>query len=81
VIAAAEAESETAQLVARVGCGVVVPPGDPFALAQAIRAAHDGEFDLAEMGRRARAYAESEADRSIAIERYESVLAELQDAA
>ena len=54
VIAAAEAESETAQLVARVGCGVVVPPGDPFALARAIRAAHDGEYDLAEMGRRAR---------------------------
>jgi colanic acid biosynthesis glycosyl transferase WcaI len=81
VIAAAEAESETAQLVARVGCGVVVSPGDPFALAQAIRAAHDGEFDLAEMGRRARAYAEQEADRTIAIERYESVLAELQNAA
>jgi len=78
VIAAAEAESETAQLVARVGCGVVVPPGDPFQLARAIRAAHDGEFDLAEMGRRARAYAESEADRAIAIERYEAVLSELE---
>ena len=74
VIAAAEAESETAQLVAEVGCGVVVPPGDPFALARAIRAAHDGEFDLEEMGRRARAFAEAEADRAIAIGRYEAVL-------
>ncbi|HEY7603067.1 MAG TPA: glycosyltransferase family 4 protein [Gaiellaceae bacterium] len=81
VIAAAEAESETAQLVARIGCGVVVRPGDPFALARAIRAAHDGELDLAEMGRRARAYAEAEADRSIAIQRYEAVLAELGEAA
>ncbi len=27
VLVAAEAESETAQLVARVGCGIVVPPG------------------------------------------------------
>jgi glycosyltransferase involved in cell wall biosynthesis len=80
VIAAAEGESETAQLVARVGCGVVVRPGDPFALARAIRAAHDGEYDLAEMGKRARAFAESEADRSIAIDRYETVLAELQTA-
>ena len=44
---------------------------------RAIRAAHDGEFDLAEMGRRARAFAESEADRSIAIGRYRAVLAEL----
>jgi colanic acid biosynthesis glycosyl transferase WcaI len=81
VIAAAEEESETAQLVSRVGCGVVVRPGDPFALARAIRATHDGEYDLAEMGRRARAFAESEADRSIAIDRYEAVLAELQQAA
>ena len=80
VIAAAEAESETAQLVARVGCGVVVPPGNPFLLARAIRAAHDGEFDLEEMGRRARAFAETEGDRSIAIARYESVLQELQPA-
>jgi len=80
VIAAAEAESETAQLVARVGCGVVVPPGNPFLLARAIRAAHDGEFDLEEMGRRAREFAETEGDRSIAIARYESVLRELQPA-
>jgi putative colanic acid biosynthesis glycosyltransferase WcaI len=69
VIAAAEAESETAQLVARIGCGVVVRPGDPFELARVIRAAHDGEFDLVEMGRRARTFAESEADRAIAIGR------------
>ena len=81
VIAAAEAESETAQLVARVGCGVVVRPGDPYALARAIRAAHDGEYDLAEMGRRARAFAESEGDRAIAIGRYEAVLSELRPAA
>ena len=37
VIAAADAESETAQLVERVGCGVVVPPGSPEQLAAAIR--------------------------------------------
>jgi glycosyltransferase involved in cell wall biosynthesis len=59
----------------------VVRPGDPFALARAIRAAHDGEYDLVEMGRRARAFAESEADRSIAIGRYEAVLSELRRAA
>jgi colanic acid biosynthesis glycosyl transferase WcaI len=78
VIAAAEPESETAQLVARIECGVVIPPGNSFALARAIRAAHDGEFDLAEMGRRARAFAEAEGDRPIAIGRYGAVLGELQ---
>jgi putative colanic acid biosynthesis glycosyltransferase WcaI len=81
VIAAAEDESETAQIVSRVGCGVVVPPGDVFALARAIRAVHDGEYDLAEMGRLAREFAESEGDRHIAIDRYEAVLSELQEAA
>jgi putative colanic acid biosynthesis glycosyltransferase WcaI len=80
VIAATDRESETAQLVADVGCGVIVPPGDPFALAIAIRAAHDGEFDLAEMGRRARAFAETEADRAIAVRRYRDVLGELEEA-
>jgi colanic acid biosynthesis glycosyl transferase WcaI len=80
VIAATDPESETAQLVTAVGCGVVVPPGDPFALAAAIRAAHDGDYDLAEMGRRARAFAEAEADRSTAVGRYLGVLAELEGA-
>jgi putative colanic acid biosynthesis glycosyltransferase WcaI len=80
VIAATDTESETAQLVTQIGCGVVVPPGNPFALAAAIRAAHDGEYDLGGMGRRARAFAEAEADRSIAVGRYRAVLAELQEA-
>jgi colanic acid biosynthesis glycosyl transferase WcaI len=80
VIAATDPESETAQLVAEVGCGVIVPPGNPFALAVAIRAAHDGEYDLAEMGRRARAFAEAESDRTIAVQRYRDVLRELEGA-
>jgi glycosyltransferase involved in cell wall biosynthesis len=77
VIAAAEDVSETAQLVREVGCGVVVPPGDAVALAEAVRAAHDGVYDLAEMGRRARAYAEAQSDRSIAMARYRDVIDEL----
>src|SRR5437016_3559009 len=39
VIAAADADSETAQVVEQVGCGIVVPPGRPELLA---RAARDG---------------------------------------
>jgi len=77
VIAAAENESETAQLVYDVGCGAVVPPGDPLRLAEAIRAAHSGSFDLDDMGRRARAHAEAELDRSVAVERYRAVLEEV----
>jgi glycosyltransferase involved in cell wall biosynthesis len=78
VIAAAEEESETAEVVRRTGCGLVVPPGSPLRLAQAIRECHDGLHDLAEMGRRARAYAEAETDRAISVERYRQTLEELR---
>ena len=77
VIAAAEAESETAQVVERIGCGIVVPPGRPELLARAIRDAHDGKYDLAEMGRRGREWVEREADRSVAVRRYRDLLREL----
>jgi colanic acid biosynthesis glycosyl transferase WcaI len=78
VIAAAEDESETAAVVRETGCGVVVPPGNPLRLAQAIRAAHDGGYDLEEMGRRAREFAVTRNNRSIAIDRYREVLHELR---
>jgi glycosyltransferase involved in cell wall biosynthesis len=77
VIAAADEDSETARLVAEVGCGVVIPPGRPELLARTIRSAHDGAYDLEAMGRRGRQYVEREADRSVAMERYRKLVAEL----
>jgi glycosyltransferase involved in cell wall biosynthesis len=77
VIVAADATSETAQLVERVGCGIVVPPGRPELVARAIRQAHDGDLDLEEMGRRAREYVTAEADRSVAVGRYRDLLLEV----
>ena len=77
VIAAADETSETARLVREVGCGIVIPPGRPELLARTIRAAADGEHDLAEMGRRGRAYVEEEADRMVAMERYRALVREL----
>lgn len=74
VICAAEAESESAQLVERAGCGIVVPPASPESLAQAIRSAHDGELDLAALGRRGREYVVVDADRAQAIARYRELL-------
>ena len=75
VIVHADAESETAEIVRTYGCGLVVPPGDPERLAQAIREAHDGRLDLEEMGSAAREYAEAEASRDVAINRYRNVIA------
>ena len=77
VIASAEPDSETAQVVTEVGCGVVVPPGRPELVARAIRDAYDGKLDLEDMGRRGREYVTAEADRAVAVGRYRSVLREL----
>jgi len=77
VIVAADGETETARLVERVGCGVTVPPGRPDLLAAAIRRAHDGELDLAEMGERGRAYVATEGDRRTAVGRYRELLLDL----
>jgi colanic acid biosynthesis glycosyl transferase WcaI len=77
VIVAADPESETAQIVNEFGCGISIPPGRPDLLAGAIRDAHDGRYDLEEMGRRAREYATNEADRAVAITRYRHVLHEV----
>jgi glycosyltransferase involved in cell wall biosynthesis len=74
LIVSADPSSETAQLVKEIDCGVAVPPGRPPELAAALRSAYRGELDLEAMGRRARAYAEREATREVAVERYRSLL-------
>ena len=60
-----------------IGCGVVISPARPDLLARAIREASEGGFDLAEMGRRGRAYVEEEADRVVAMERYRALVREM----
>jgi colanic acid biosynthesis glycosyl transferase WcaI len=77
VIAAADDDSETARLVREVGCGLVIPPGRPELLARTIRAAAEGAYDLAEMGRRGREFVAEEADRVVAMERYRALVREL----
>ena len=77
VIVGADPESETARLVAEVGCGIVLPPGRPELVATAIREAHDGLHDLEAMGAKGRMYVELEADRGVAVDRYRTVIREL----
>jgi glycosyltransferase involved in cell wall biosynthesis len=74
VVAHTDPDSETGVLVAEIGCGIAIPPGDPVVLADTLRRCHDGEYDLAEMGRRARAYAESQGNRSVAVARYRATI-------
>jgi glycosyltransferase involved in cell wall biosynthesis len=81
VIVAAEADSETAQVVERTACGVVIPPGRPELLALTIRDMHDGRYDLEAMGARGRVYAAEEADTHVALLRYRTLLQGLADGA
>ena len=80
VIVAADEESETAHVVAREQCGIVVPPGRPEVLAEVIRSAYDGEIDLEGMGERGREFVAREADREVAFARYRRLLGELAQA-
>ncbi len=77
VLVAADDTSETARLVREIGCGIVIPPARPELVARTIREAAGGAFDLAEMGRRGRAYVEQEADRVVAMERYRALVREM----
>ncbi len=77
VIVGADPDSETARLVSEIGCGIVLPPARPELVALAIRDAHDGVFDLEEMGAKGRMYVELEADRDVAINRYRHVIRDL----
>jgi glycosyltransferase involved in cell wall biosynthesis len=77
VVVAAQADSETAQVVAQTGAGIVVEPGRPDLLAAALRDAHDGVYDLEAMGRNGREYVTTTADRSVALARYRTELEEL----
>jgi glycosyltransferase involved in cell wall biosynthesis len=77
VLVAADESSEPAQLVHRVGCGIVVPPGHAEQVAAEIRAAKEGKHDLEAMGRRGRDFVVASAGRPAAIRAYDGVLTEI----
>jgi colanic acid biosynthesis glycosyl transferase WcaI len=79
VLVSADEDSETVRLVREFDCGIVVPPGRPELVAQVLRDAHDGAYDLAALGARGRAYVEREADRRVAFARYRALLEEVVD--
>jgi colanic acid biosynthesis glycosyl transferase WcaI len=77
VLVGADGDSETAQLVEEVGCGLVVPPGRPDLVAARLREMVAGEHDLLGMGLRGRAWVEANAERALATSRYRELLARL----
>jgi len=77
VIVSADADSESAQVVETAGCGIAVSPGDPTAVAEAIRRAYAGDVDLAAFGAAGREWIEHHRARDDAIDRYRDLLAGL----
>jgi colanic acid biosynthesis glycosyl transferase WcaI len=63
VLVAAAQDSETARFVIESGAGIVVPPGDPQAIAAAILAAVDKPGEMQEMGNRGRQFLEENLSR------------------
>jgi len=63
VLVAAAQHSETARFVLESGAGIVVPPGDPQAIADAILAAIDKPGEMVEMGKRGRRFLEENLSR------------------
>jgi colanic acid biosynthesis glycosyl transferase WcaI len=74
VIVSADADSEAARLVERIGFGVRVPAERPELVAAEIRRAYSGELPLEEMGRRGREYAVRSAERTIGFQQYRELL-------
>ena len=77
VLVAADANSESAAVVAEAGCGLRVPPGDPVALADGVRRLVAGEVDLPAAGAAGRDWVVRHRDRGDAIASYQKVLDEL----
>jgi colanic acid biosynthesis glycosyl transferase WcaI len=73
-IASMESDAEAARTAREHGCGMVIPPDDPAALAEAIRWCRSHPNELACMGANARAALLAHYDRSIATHRFERVV-------
>ena len=74
VLAAVGSRNEIARVLAESGCGVVVPPDSPEAIAAVLRGWADDTSPLDAMGRRGRSWAERYHDRVSAVRAFETLL-------
>jgi colanic acid biosynthesis glycosyl transferase WcaI len=74
ILASVDEDCDTARIVERERCGIVIPPGDAAAMADTILRAKQGRDELAAMGRRARAAFEREHARGLRVEQLEQIL-------
>jgi colanic acid biosynthesis glycosyl transferase WcaI len=75
VLATALPETELGRVVMQdAACGVVVPPEDPVAMAEALRALVTDPARRAELGANGRRYAEAELSQDVILRRFEAQL-------
>ncbi len=77
VIAAMGLDGDAPKLVREAGCGLVLPPEDPEALAGAVRTLYTNALLRGRLGANGRAYAEAHLSLRRAAERYNTVLERL----
>lgn len=78
VVATAHADTELGGVVSQAAnCGLVVPPEDPHAMAEAILSLINDPAKRAAFGANGRAYAERELDRDVILTRFEAQLLDL----
>jgi len=80
VLVAASNSSETGRFVLESGAGIVVPPGDPQAITDAILAAVDNPGEMQEMGNRGRRFLEEKLTREHICRGYNDFFLKLLDA-
>lgn len=78
VIASVDHDSDTARFVADAKCGMCVPPGDPHALADAIRRLRANSEQADHMGALGRRYLDTHLRRDIITSRYSRLLCQNQ---
>ncbi len=75
VLVSVNPESDACELVRRADCGLLVPPGDPEALAAAVRRLMNDPSRAGALGRSGRHYAVEHFSRSACTEKIEQLLA------
>jgi colanic acid biosynthesis glycosyl transferase WcaI len=80
VVAAVHADSEAAKYIRRADCGLVVPPEQPQALADAVRTLHADRSLAERLGRNGRSFAEVNFAKQRVLQRYDEFFAALQGA-
>jgi colanic acid biosynthesis glycosyl transferase WcaI len=79
VIVSADVDSEMARLIARAGCGRVVPPEDPQAYADAVLKAYHERDALPAEGEHGRKFVENDFSRQSIARKYDTLIRQLTE--